>query len=233
MAGDLCGTAEELERIGESDFWSKVKLQLILSLVEGPSILDVGCGAGRLSKALSDRGYRVTAVDCDEKAFEITARKGVEAFKADFVDWETPVKFDCVVLADVLEHIEDDESALRKIHHMLNQGGCVVLNVPAYQFLFGRHDVSLGHKRRYSASVLKSKLEAAGFEVVYFRHWDLLVLPMTIFTKISKRDYPLEKISNIPLLSHIAEKLLIFDSRTDYVFGLSILCKARSVSTNE
>lgn len=227
MAGDLHSGAEELERIEEGDFWSKVKLQLILRLIEGKDVLDVGCGAGRLSKALSDKGYSVTAVDCDEKAVEITKRKGIKVFKADFVVWEPPGKFDCVVLADVLEHIEDDKSTLRKIHNMLNPQGSIVLNVPSYQFLFGKHDVGLGHKRRYSAKTLKVNLETAGFQVVYCRHWDLLALPITVLTKISSRDYPHEKLSSIPLLSRVVEKLLVLESKTDYFFGISILCKAK------
>ncbi len=55
MGENLHSHAEDLERIEESDFWSKVKAKLVLKLVEGKNILDVGCASGRLSKSLIDK----------------------------------------------------------------------------------------------------------------------------------------------------------------------------------
>jgi len=219
--------AEDLERIEESDFWSKVKVKLILGLVEGTRVLDVGCGSGRLSKTLLDRGYSVVAIDNDWKAVDIAKKKGITAFVSDINDWKTDEKFDCIILGDVLEHIEDDKSAMRKVRGMLKPNGCIVVNVPSYQFLFGKHDIALGHKRRYSDDELKAKLKASGFKIEYFRHWNLLAFPVGVLTKISNKDYPHEKVSNITFLSRLLEKMLLLESKANYLFGISILCKAR------
>ena len=227
MGENLHSHAEDLERIEESDFWSKVKVKLILDLVEGKNVLDVGCGSGRLSKALLEKGYSVVAIDNDWKAVEIAKKKGIMAFVADINDWKTDEKFDCIILGDVLEHIEDDKSAMRKVHAMLKPNGCIVVNVPSYQFLFGKHDVALGHKRRYSDNELKNKLKDSGFKIEYLRHWNLLALPITILTKISKKDYPHERVSNITILSKLLERMLLAESKINYLFGISILCKAR------
>jgi 2-polyprenyl-3-methyl-5-hydroxy-6-metoxy-1,4-benzoquinol methylase len=227
MDTNLHSHAEDLERIEESDFWSKVKVKLILDLVEGKNVLDVGCGSGRLSKALSEKGYSVVAIDTDWKAVDITKKKGIRAFVSDINDWKSNEKFDCIILGDVLEHIEDDKSAMRKIHAMLKPNGCIIVNVPSYQFLFGKHDVALGHKRRYSDNELKNKLKDSGFKIEYLRHWNSLALPITILTKISKKDYPHERVSNITVLSRLLERMLLAESKSNYVLGISILCKAR------
>jgi len=230
MAEDVRSHAEELEEISEFDFWSKVKTRLILDLVEGKKVLDVGCGAGRLSKILLEKGYAVTVIDCDEKAIEIAKKKGVVGFVADIDKWEPDQKFDCVVAADILEHIDEDRSVIRKLHSMLKPGGYLIVNVPSYKFLFGQHDISLGHKRRYSDGELKAKLEESGFKIEIQRHWNLLALPMTIIvTRILKRDYPHQEISRIYSLSKILEKLLSLESKVNYLFGISILCKAKKI----
>ena len=227
MGENLHSHAEDLERIEESDFWSKVKVKLILNLVEGKNVLDVGCGSGRLSKTLLEKGYSVMAIDNDWKAVEIAKKKGIMAFVSDINDWQTAEKFDCIILGDVLEHIEDDKSAMRKVHGMLTPNGCIVVNVPAYQVLFGKHDVALGHERRYSNKELKTKLKDSGFTIESMRHWNLLALPITIYIKLSKKDYPHERVSNIKLLSKLLEKWLLAESKINYWFGISILCKAR------
>jgi 2-polyprenyl-3-methyl-5-hydroxy-6-metoxy-1,4-benzoquinol methylase len=227
MGENLHSHAEDLERIEECDFWSKVKVKLILDLVEGKNVLDVGCGSGLLSKTLLDNGYEVMAIDNDWKAIEIAKKKGIMGFVADINDWKTDKKFDCIILGDVLEHIEDDKSTMRKVHAMLKPKGCIIVNVPSYQFLFGKHDIALGHKRRYSDNELKNKLKDSGFKIEYLRHWNLLALPITVVTKISKKDYPHERVSNITVLSKLLERMLLAESKLNYLFGISILCKAR------
>jgi 2-polyprenyl-3-methyl-5-hydroxy-6-metoxy-1,4-benzoquinol methylase len=227
MAENVHSHAEDLERIEETDFWSKVKVKLILGLVEGKNVLDVGCGSGRLSKTLLNRGFSVEAIDTDCKAVEISKKKGINSFLSDISDWETDEKFDCIILGDVLEHIEDDLSAMKKIHGMLKANGCIIVNVPSYPFLFSKHDSALGHKRRYSDDELKTKLEASGFKIECFRHWNSLAFPITLLIKISKKDYPHEEVSNIKTLSRLLENTLLLESRINYFFGISILCKAR------
>jgi 2-polyprenyl-3-methyl-5-hydroxy-6-metoxy-1,4-benzoquinol methylase len=227
MGENVHSHAEDLERFEESDFWSKVKVKLILKLVEGKKILDVGCGSGLLSKTLINKGYNVTVIDNDTKAIEIASKKGINGFVADINTWQTQEKFDCIILGDVLEHIKDDKFALKKVYDMLNPDGCTVVNVPAYQTLFSKHDVALGHKRRYSNAELESKLQDSGFTIEKLRHWNLLALPITVSIKVSKKDYPHEKVSNVKLLSKLLEKWLMTESKVNYWFGISILCKAR------
>ncbi len=85
MGQDIHSHAEDLERIEERDFWSKVKVKLILGLVEGKNVLDVGCGSGLLSKTLLDNGYEVVAIDNDWKAIDIAKKKGITGFVANMI----------------------------------------------------------------------------------------------------------------------------------------------------
>jgi SAM-dependent methyltransferase len=86
--------------------------------------------------------------------------------------------FDAVVLADVLYHIDDDETALRECQRALKAEGCVVVNVPAHRWLWSYHDVAVDGRRRYRRCEVQAKLLNAGFCRPYATHWNTLLLPL-------------------------------------------------------
>src|SRR6185503_20419216 len=77
---------------------------------------------------------------------------------------------DVLVMHDVLEHIEDDRTAVDIVRDLLRPGGLAIISVPAYQWLFGRHDVELGHYRRYTRGRLTALFHAP-FEVEASRYY--------------------------------------------------------------
>jgi SAM-dependent methyltransferase len=128
-------------------------------------ILNVGSGTGGTVEILAQHG-RVLNIDQSKEAVRLMQESGYQALEMDGAN--TPLEkdqFDLVAALDVLEHIQDDESALREWQRLLKPGGYVLLTVPAYQWLWSGHDVSLGHFRRYTASRLEKVVRAAGFEM--------------------------------------------------------------------
>lgn len=72
---------------------------------------------------------------------------------------------DCVILMDVLEHIEDDSIFLGKVLEILKPDGEVIITVPAFQSLFSYHDIFLKHYRRYNKVQLAKLLKGLDLEV--------------------------------------------------------------------
>lgn len=66
---------------------------------------------------------------------------------------------------DVLEHIADDDRALKGLFDATTPGGGSILLVPQHAWLWSRTDVYARHIRRYSPRELVSKLERTGFRV--------------------------------------------------------------------
>lgn len=83
-------------------------------------------------------------------------------------------QFDTVVCLNVLEHIEDDVSALRRMRELLAPGGRVIVLVPALHFLYGQMDRALGHVRRYSRRSLRGAFRQAGLRPVSARYLNAL-----------------------------------------------------------
>jgi SAM-dependent methyltransferase len=71
----------------------------------------------------------------------------------------------------VLEHIEDDRSALVEVVRLLRPGGIVAVSVPANPAYFGPSDEWAGHVRRYTRAGLLAVAESAGVKVERCKAW--------------------------------------------------------------
>lgn len=157
------------------------------------SIANIGCGAGTFTRMLADTGYTVHAVEPDPAPFELALANlppGCTIENKGLFEIEGSARFDVIVMHDVLEHIEDDGSAVRALSRLLKPGGLLLMSVPAMQSLFGRHDEQLGHFRRYSRKSLRTVLEVST-EVSSVRYYGFLSIPIAwIFSKKLRRDFP-------------------------------------------
>lgn len=75
-----------------------------------------------------------------------------------------------LVAMNVLEHIADDVSALQGATQLVQEGGNIVVFVPAFGFAAGRFDHLVGHHRRYTKASLRATFEAAGLEMQELRY---------------------------------------------------------------
>lgn len=99
------------------------------------AILDVGCGMGRLGAALKALvpGREVHGVEMVKEA-AAQARMVLDSVVVGDVQTLSlpfdPGTFDCIIFADVLEHLLDPASALRSVRPLLRPGGVIVCSIP-------------------------------------------------------------------------------------------------------
>jgi SAM-dependent methyltransferase len=130
---------------------------------ERASFVEVGCGQGSIGERLS-RAFDYVGYEPDGSSYqEANERVASGTVLNSFLPSTTSIRFDYLGAFEVLEHIEDDDGALRSWREWLVPGGHIVLSVPAGQHRFGPSDVAVGHFRRYDPFQLAELVRAAGF----------------------------------------------------------------------
>lgn len=172
-----------------------------LGLSAGDLVLDAGAGFGRHAYEVARRGARIVALDYadDEvRTTRATFAAMIEAGQIDTGDYVGALRgdatrlpfpdgtFDRVITSEVLEHIQDDVSAIAELVRVLKPGGTFSCTVPAWWpekinwMLSDEYHAPKsvgGHVRIYSETELKAKLRAAGLRVNGSHHAHALHSP--------------------------------------------------------
>jgi len=101
------------------------------------TVLSVGCGAGATEECLVQMGCYVVGIEKEVEIAGMARGRGLQVICADVEQLELrPVPtFDCLIYADVLEHLRAPERLLARHVALLVDGGSVVVSVPNFRFL--------------------------------------------------------------------------------------------------
>lgn len=233
--------------VEETHWWYVGRRKIIQTFLERicsrldnatPRILDVGCGTGANLKMLRLFG-RAEGIDISEQAIELCKQRGLESVKVGAIedlDYDDQ-SFDIITALDVLEHLDDDASALQEMRRVLRDGGRLVLFVPTFMFLWGVQDDVSHHRRRYRLPALRRLLEENGFEIEKATYANISFFVPALLVRTFMRwfrirtatEYGINVSQMNTLFSKVfaAERFLL--TRGRFPFGVSALCIARRV----
>jgi len=114
-------------------------------------VLEIGCGSAGVLSAFLERGHTGFGVDLDKNSLEYAREKlagyieskqltiiSNDIYSVDF-ETEYQVKFDIILLKDVIEHIPNQEKLLQKMQSFLAPSGVIFIGFPPWQMPFGGH----------------------------------------------------------------------------------------------
>lgn len=222
-------------------WWFQGRRAVLLSelarrLPQGPSRLaEIGCGSGGMLESLARFGTAV-GVETDPALREHARARGLDVRAGSLPD-DVPLetgRWDAVCLFDVLEHVADDAGALAACRRLLAPGGRLIVTVPAYAWLWSRHDELLGHRRRYTTGSLRAVALAAGFAVERLTYFNTLLAPPIMAVRLARTalrrpDHDLARPA--PLVNRLLARAFAAEARllrrVSLPFGISVLLIAR------
>ena len=204
---------------------------------EHPRVLDVGCGTGAVLDWLTPHSRYGIDLCLDAIQFCRSRKQETTAVASANELPFPPETFDVAVCLDVLYHkgVPDRNAALRAIRQVLVPNGVVLINVPAYQWLYSSHDVAVHTDHRFTKREMLRLLTENGFEPLEATYWNTLLFPPILLTRLWHKISPpsqsdlsggADGISHGVFSSILAlERHLI--RLTPMPFGLSIFVAAR------
>lgn len=158
------------------------KVKQLLQNKSEAKILNIGIATGATSIMLEKYG-QVTSLEYDKDCCDFVRDKcGLEAINGSMT--ELPFEdgaYDLVCAFDVVEHIEDDHTAIREMKRVMSADGYYFLTVPAFMFLWSEHDEINHHFRRYTRSNFKDLLNSQQLKHKYTTYFNsILFAPIAV-----------------------------------------------------
>ncbi|MBD3210107.1 methyltransferase domain-containing protein [Candidatus Micrarchaeota archaeon] len=238
---------EKYHRLEKSHWWFRARRDMILRLAKEKkrtiSILDMGCSGCPLLRTLKKDGFKnLQGIDSSQEAVRACREQGFDnVSRMSAENTEFPKNsFDLLISSDLLEHIEDDCAALREWNRILKPGGIMIVFVPAFRFLWSRHDEINRHFRRYSRKELMEKLGHSGFSVERASYWNFCLFLPALSLKCIQRLFSKKGSDQLfglpPLLNTLLLWMLkaenFFLEHLDLPFGVSVFAVARKSTSN-
>ncbi len=221
-------TQQELLSSGDYDLRITNLARFILKKIKKQrgKFIDIGAGNGLVLRFFKNHGFDVTGMELSRNLCEAMKKnpqmKGIEVVQGNIIEKKGKEEFDYVLASDVIEHIENDDLALKNLFSFVKPGGLLILTVPAHSHLFGTRDKAWGHYRRYDKKLLLDKLSALQGTVEFVSFWNLLgYFPYFIFEKILHKPVNETMRHSQSPISKTVRKLIELELRAEEAAGFS------------
>ena len=186
----------EMAELDQQHWWYKARREVLAELIrrEAPTpangrVLEIGCGTGHNLEMLGRFGA-VDALELDDEARAIAEKRlGRKVMSAPLprLAGVRNHHYDLVAALDVIEHVDDDDSAVAAIAAKLKPGGKFVMAVPAHQWMWSAHDVVNHHQRRYSKHALKALIEGSPMRLDRIGYFNSLLFPLAVAERAASK----------------------------------------------
>jgi SAM-dependent methyltransferase len=171
-----------------------------LAIPKAARLLDAGAGSGRTLDELAAYAH-VAGIELNPVGVEAARSRGHQDVTEAAVEAipHPDATFHVVTCLDVIEHTPDDVRSLRELRRVTRPGGALVVTVPAYPWLWSRHDELNRHYRRYTRRSLRRAAEAASWRVERMTGFNAAYLLPAAAVRLARRGRETDESSELAL----------------------------------
>jgi SAM-dependent methyltransferase len=236
-------------RVEDNHWWyrgmaviSRAVLQRWIPSQTNLRILDAGCGTGAAMQTFLSEYGRVMGLDLSFLALDFCRLRKARSLTCASVG-DLPFasqSFDLVTSFDVLysRSVPDVMAALKESARVLVPGGYLLVRLPAYDWLRGRHDAAVHTARRFTVKGITGLLQCSGLTVRHRSYANTFLFPLALVKRLAEHIRPAHATASdlairLGLLDRIFGMILSLEAplvaRTGLPFGLSMVTVAQKL----
>ena len=215
----------ELEHFDNSINFRNYQNDLIKDYISGYTA-EIGPGNGKNLKLYIDKVKKVDLFEPSKILFENLKSKyqhNENVFLRNKEFSLTPNTYDTILYLDVLEHIQNDLDEINKSFNSLKSGGKLIINVPAFQYLYSKFDEDVNHFRRYDKKSIKDLIQNLDHSSYQMKYYDSIGFLLSLISKIFLNDYKKNFHHKIKIWDSLIPLSKLFDKLFFNLFGKSLL----------
>jgi|TARA_B110000037_G_scaffold15658_1_gene16331 hypothetical protein len=217
----------ELDDFNNANNFRNYQLDIFSKYIKG-EVAEIGPGSDYNNIVDRYKGREVKSVNLYEPTANLfqtlkkkLKKKKIKIFNKIFISRK---KYDTILYLDVLEHIKKDKAEIYKAISSLKKNGHLIINVPAYQFLYSNFDKSVGHCKRYNKKGLKNIFYNYKNIEIKMYYYDSVGFFLSFFSKFLKVSHKKNFNKKIFLWDSLIPASRLLDKLIFNLFGKSLIC---------
>jgi 2-polyprenyl-3-methyl-5-hydroxy-6-metoxy-1,4-benzoquinol methylase len=179
-------------------------------------ILDIGCAAGGVGLLIKEgRACEIIGIEIDNEKAKIASSKLDKVIVGNVETIDPQLKqgyFDCMIFADVLEHLREPSEVLKKYSHYLKEDGCFIISIPNVRHVKVIFDLVVLGEWRYEPFGIMDRTHMRFFTLKSFRRLmqEAQVIPVSIDRIFSLKGSRLFNLLTLGLFKDILTAQYVF-----------------------
>ena len=215
-----------LERFDKANLWIKYIIFKIRRFLKD-DVLEVGAGCGSFTKGYMKNFHSITLTDMDNNSLNLLKKNFINEKKINVINStikDIDKKFNTILYFNVLEHVEEDKLEIKAALEKLNNGGYLIILVPAHQKIYSKLCKAVGPYKRYDIDFFnENRFENS--KIIKLHFLDFFGYLLYYLNKVFFKEETYPSTLKIFIWDKIFTPFtIVVDFLTGYKFGKNILC---------